>query len=62
MKRATISADIIASSSLTAREMDHLTQRVNNLFGKIEKYQHENNRGEIRMRLVAGDLKPKSSE
>lgn len=56
MKRATISADIIASSSLTAREMDHLTQRVNNLFGKIEKYQHENNRGELRMRLVAGDL------
>lgn len=36
--------------------MDHLTQRVNNLFGKIEKYQHENDRGEIRLRLVAGDL------
>lgn len=56
MKRATISADIIASSSLSAREMDHLTQRVNNLFGKIEKYQHENKRGELRIRLVAGDL------
>ena len=56
MKRATISADIIASSSLSARELDHLTQRVNHLFEKIESYHHANNKGEIKMRLVAGDL------
>ncbi|MCE5178360.1 MAG: RNA polymerase subunit sigma-70 [Porphyromonadaceae bacterium] len=56
MKRATISADIIASSSLSARELDCLTQRINNLFEKIENYQRENTKGEIKMRLVAGDL------
>jgi DNA-binding NarL/FixJ family response regulator len=56
MKRATISADVIASSSLSAEELDHLTQRIDNLFEKIRNYQNDNNKGEIKMRLVAGDL------
>lgn len=56
MKRATISADIIASSSLLSGELDKLTQRIYNLFEKIQKYQDDNNKGKIKMRLVAGDL------
>lgn len=56
MKRATISADIVASSSLSARDLDHLTQRIYNLFEKIQNYQDDNNKGELKMRLVAGDL------
>lgn len=56
MKRATISADIVASSSLSARDLDHLTQRIYNLFEKIRNYQDDNNKGELKMRLVAGDL------
>lgn len=56
MKRAAISADIIASSSLLAGELDQLTQRIADLFEKIKKYQKDNNKEEIQMRLVAGDL------
>lgn len=55
MKRATISADIVASSSLSAGELDQLTQWVYNLFEKIQNYQKNTNRGEIKIRLVAGD-------
>lgn len=56
MKRATISADIIASSSLSARELELLTQHIHSIFEEIQHYQKENNKGDIRMRLVAGDL------
>lgn len=56
MNRATISADIIASSSLTARELDHLTQKIHHIFDKIGTYYRENNKGKINMRLIAGDL------
>lgn len=55
MNRAAISADIIASSSLSARELDYLTQRIHDIFEKIEDYQRENKKGEIKIRLVAGD-------
>lgn len=56
MKRATISADIIASSSLSPEELYNLTQFIYGLFEKIRVYQNENNKEEIKMRLVAGDL------
>ncbi|MDF9829157.1 RNA polymerase subunit sigma-70 [Parabacteroides sp. PF5-6] len=56
MKRATLSADIVASSSLSTRELDHLTQRIYNLFEKIQNYQDDNNKGKLKMRLTAGDL------
>ena len=56
MRRATISADIIASSYLSLEEFDHLTQRIYNLFEKVQNYQEENSRGSLKMRLVAGDL------
>ncbi|MDD4516703.1 sigma-70 region 4 domain-containing protein [Massilibacteroides sp.] len=56
MKRATISADIIASSSLSAEELYNLTQFIHDLFEKIKKYQKDNDKEDIKMRLVAGDL------
>lgn len=56
MKRATISADIVASSSLSAEELEHLTQQIHDLFEKIQRYQKDNNKEEIKMRLIAGDL------
>lgn len=56
MKRATISADIVASSSLSAEELEGLTKRIYLLFEKIRVYQDNNNKEEIKMRLVAGDL------
>ncbi|MDL2282329.1 RNA polymerase subunit sigma-70 [Parabacteroides sp. OttesenSCG-928-G06] len=56
MKSATISADIVASSSLSARELELLTQHVYNLFEIIQRYQGNSNKGAIKMRLVAGDL------
>ncbi|MDR0955048.1 MAG: hypothetical protein LBM20_06695 [Rikenellaceae bacterium] len=39
MKRATISADIIASSSLSSEELDRLTQWIHTLFTEIRAYQ-----------------------
>ncbi len=56
MKRATISADIVASSSLSAEELEHLTQQIHGLFEKIQCYQKDNKKEEIKMRLTAGDL------
>lgn len=56
MKRATISADIIASSSLSAEELYNLTQFIYSLFEKIQSYQNDNHKAGIKMRLVAGDL------
>ncbi len=56
MLRATISADIIASSSLKGYEIDALTQRIHSLFEMINNYQQKNNLSEVKSRLVAGDL------
>ncbi len=53
--RATISADIIASSALSASEIDHLTQRVFFMFNKIREYQENNQRESVMCRLVQGD-------
>lgn len=55
MLRATISADIIASSALSASEIDHLTQRIFFMFDKIREYQEHNNRKSVMCRLVLGD-------
>ncbi len=55
MIRATISADIIASSALSASEIDHLTQRIFFMFDKIREYQESNQREKVVCRLVRGD-------
>ncbi len=71
MKRATISADVIAYSSLSVGEVDNLTKRIYQLFGwvKDNKDVHgdfmeyilsdsgiEDQKEEIQKRLVAGDF------
>ena len=56
MVRAAISADIIASSSLTGNEIDALTQRIHSLFELIHNYQKKNGLSEVKLRLVSGDL------
>lgn len=56
MYNATISADIIASSSLDGEEIDHLTQRISWLFEQINENQRKWEKEIIFSRLVSGDL------
>lgn len=55
MIRATISADIIASSSLSGEEIDKLSQRIYFLFDKIREFQSVGNNDSVLNRLILGD-------
>ncbi len=56
MLSATISADIIASSSLSAGEMKSLTERISDIFISLNEYQKNKNSTEFIWRLVLGDM------
>ena len=56
MLRATISADIIASSSLSGKELEELTTFSYSLFDKINTFQQRNKQEKITFRLISGDL------
>jgi hypothetical protein len=55
MLRATISADVIASSSLSAIEINLLTERVMDIFGSQNLYREKEAGKRIISRLVLGD-------
>ena len=55
MYQATISADIIASSSLNIEEIDLITQRIYWLFEQINENQQRLGKNKIFSRLVSGD-------
>lgn len=55
MLRTTISADVIASSSLSAGETERLTERIGNIFARLDEYQERNGGEKIVSRLVLGD-------
>ena len=56
MYNATISADIIASSTLNGEEIDLLTQRIYWLFEQINDNQQKSGKDKVFCRLVSGDL------
>lgn len=56
MYNATISADVIASSSLTAKEIDELTQHIHWLFGLIKENHETREKEPVYCRLVSGDM------
>lgn len=41
---------------MSSEELEYLTQQIHSLFERIQHYQNDNGKGEINMRLVAGDL------
>ncbi len=55
MYNATISADIIASSSLSANETELLNARVSEIFAAVEEYQKKSHGEAIVWRLILGD-------
>jgi hypothetical protein len=55
MLHATISADIIASSSLSAAEIQSLTGRISEIFIQMDDYQKSAGKERLTSRLVAGD-------
>ncbi len=55
MLQATISADIVASSSLTAKETERLNARISEIFAYLDEYRDRNSGERIVSRLVAGD-------
>jgi hypothetical protein len=55
MLSATISADVIASSSLSAGETERLNERILDIFAKINDYQRAAGKEVMVSRLVAGD-------
>ena len=56
MLQATISADIIASSSLTSNEIDKLTKFGYHLFDVLNEYHKNNKLDKLNIRLTQGDL------
>jgi hypothetical protein len=55
MLSATISADVIASSSLSAGETERLNERISDIFAGINDYQRAAGKEVMVSRLVAGD-------
>jgi hypothetical protein len=55
MLHATISADIVASSSLTTQETAALNVRIEEIFTALHKYQSKNSKEELVGRHFAGD-------
>jgi predicted DNA-binding protein YlxM (UPF0122 family) len=56
MVNATISADIISSSSLSISEIEGVTCHIYSIFDKIKGYQKDNGQGYTACRLISGDL------